>query len=316
MQLPELENRSVSVNEFGWEETNCPLCHSTEHEVFLESSDRFSCHASNRIFAVVQCSKCSMLFTNPRPDSNSISLFYPTHYNPHQKKRAKDRTLANWYPKKQLELLRKQIESTRKPRLLDFGCGSGRFAIAMANAGWEVAVIDPSIDAIASIDDDRIDAVHGSLPNSKFEPQQFDVITAWHVLEHLHDPVTCMDEFFRLLRPGGSLFLAVPNIESWPARWFGKDWFGLDVPRHLSHFSPETLRHLIRATGFQLDCLSLVRYPDWLRSSAKLSRERSGARLGSIVLKGRFFARIASTICYLANQADAMLAVAHRPLDA
>src|SRR5262249_34256030 len=127
-------------------------------------------------------------------------------------------------------------------RLLDFGCGGGSFLERMHKQGWSRVGLDTSEAAVRSIRSELgLAAPVGTLPHPELAPESFDVITMWHALEHVHAPLDVLREAHRLLAPGGRLLVAVPNIASWPFRWFGRDWFGLDLPRHLTHFEPETL---------------------------------------------------------------------------
>src|SRR5438552_578873 len=93
----------------------------------------------------------------------------------------------------------------------------------------------------------------------------------WHSLERVHFPLAVLREVRRLLVPGGQLFRAVPNIDSLPFRWFGSAWYGLDLPRHLTHFAPWTLHLMLERAGFRVGQIQMVRHSQWLRSSARLA---------------------------------------------
>jgi SAM-dependent methyltransferase len=138
--------------------------------------------------------------------------------------------------------------STKAPGVLvDIGCGDGSFLVEARRKGWRV--LGTEINA-------RIPApgleIWGSMDDlAPIAP--FDCITLWHSLEHLRDPVGGLRQLRSLLKPEGTLILAVPNARGAQARLFGKDWLHLDVPRHLHHFGPESLRRTLEEAGFTLD---------------------------------------------------------------
>ena len=133
-------------------------------------------------------------------------------------------------------------------RLLDFGCGSGSYLWRMHRQGWKVIGVDPSAAAVDYVRHELgLPALVGSLPHEDLHDGYFDVITMWQSLEHVHWPMEVLRAARRLLAPGGKLIVAVPNIDSLPFRWFGQTWIGLDLPRHLSHFAPSTLTHMLES---------------------------------------------------------------------
>src|SRR5260221_105975 len=118
--------------------------------------------------------------------------------------------------------------------------------------GWQVRGLDVSASAVAEVQPQRrLPALVGSLPHHELRRATFDVITMWHSLEHVHAPLEVLREAHRLLAPGGRLVVAVPNIDSLPFRWFGNAWYGLDLPRHLTHFAPRTLQMMLERAGFR-----------------------------------------------------------------
>ncbi|HMC66442.1 MAG TPA: class I SAM-dependent methyltransferase, partial [Gemmataceae bacterium] len=198
-------------------------------------------------------------------------------------------------------------------RLLDFGCGGGSFLERMHRQGWRVTGIDVSAEAVERIRTELdLQAVLGTLPHPDLQPETFDVITMWHSLEHVHAPRTVLREAHRLLAPGGKLLVAVPNIDSLPFRWFGRDWLGLDLPRHLTHFAPWTLRLMLERTGFRIGPIRQVRHAKWLCRSARLAcRNRRGPHWHRwLTIKPA--ARMATWYSYLTQQCDCLIAVAEK----
>jgi SAM-dependent methyltransferase len=147
----------------------------------------------------------------------------------------------------------------RRPgRVLDVGCGDGSFLEALARQGWEVCGTELS-ESIAATARQRLGAGvrTGGIDGAGFGAGSFDLITFWHVLEHLDDPKLALTEARRLVKADGHVVVAVPNIESWQAGLFKEDWLHLDVPRHRWHFSPRTLGALAAQCGF---CVERVRH--------------------------------------------------------
>jgi SAM-dependent methyltransferase len=187
-------------------------------------------------------------------------------------------------------------------RLLDFGCGGGAYLARMHRQGWQVTGMDVSAAAV--------DCVRNELD---LEPTSCDVITMWHSLEHVHAPLEVLREARQLLVPGGKIFIAVPNIDSLPFRWFGSAWYGLDLPRHLTHFAPWTLHLMLERAGFRVGPIKMVRHSQWLRSSARLACQTGRGTIWHRILTGKPPSRLASRFCYLTRQADCIMVSAERP---
>ena len=298
-----------------WEETACPLCGHERSGPHIEAPDPTP-GSAGLWFAVVRCERCELSFTNPRPSPESIHQFYSAEYRPHRRPRQLRGPLKRWYP---LGALRGRASERRslpwhgQGRLLDFGCGGGSFLARMAEQGWHVTGLDASVGAVQGVQEKLgLNALVGTLPHPELKPGTFDVVTMWHSLEHVHEPLMVLREAYQLLVPQGRLLIAVPNIDSWPYRWFGKSWFGLDLPRHLTHFTPKTLRIMLECAGFRIESLRGLRHSDWLRSSARLASRQQPTGLLARLLKVKPCARLGAWLCYIAGRSDCMLAVAER----
>lgn len=139
-------------------------------------------------------------------------------------------------------------------RALDVGCGDGTFLEALAGKGWEVYGTELTSSIAATARERLGDRLRvGNLEEAGLASTSFDLITFWHVLEHLDAPDRALVEARRLLKPDGQIVVAVPNIDSWQARVFKEDWLHLDVPRHRWHFSPRTLAALAGRCGFRAE---------------------------------------------------------------
>lgn len=241
--------------------TNCPGCNSEKTTFAFSSLDTTYSHDA---FKIVSCDVCGLHFTNPRPTLSTISKYYENpQYVSHTDTNAgllfriyqlvKDYTLS--------KKLRFVNSLGTEHSILDYGAGTGDFATKMANASWAVSAYEPDAGARK-----RIVEKHRSIQLvdslSELQGGSFSVISLWHVLEHVHELNSTIDRFFELLSPNGILIIAVPNMSSFDARKYGHEWAAYDLPRHLYHFTPETLIPLITRHGFK----HRGNYPMWFDS--------------------------------------------------
>lgn len=137
-------------------------------------------------------------------------------------------------------------------RALDVGCGSGVWLLKMQALGWQVEGVEVSPTACAAARAAGLTVHQAQLADARLPADSFDVVRIWHTLEHVPDPALVLREAARLLKPGGTLLIGVPNAGGWMARLFGSYWFDLDVPRHLWHFTERDLRRLVAGAGLQV----------------------------------------------------------------
>ena len=302
----------------GWDDTACLLCGHRDEEVLLEAPDHNPGDGPALRFAVVKCRACGLTYTNPRPDSESIGRFYPPDYQPHRRPRKMRQAntlsrFARWTGRRTPER-DGDLPWSGTGRLLDFGCGGGSYIKRMADRGWQVTGLDAAVGAVREIQEELgLRALVGSLPHPDLAPGSFEVVTMWHSLEHVHRPLDILREAYTLLVPGGKLIVACPNIDSWAARAFGPSWFALDLPRHLTHFTPTTLADMLAAGGYRVERVRMIRHGDWLRSSARLAVKCGTATPFQRALTWKPLAKLAAGLTYIRSSSDCMLAVAERP---
>src|SRR5262249_12258743 len=183
----------------------------------------------------------------------------------------------------------------------------------MHRRGWKATGLDCSWAAVQRVRDELgLEVLCGSLPHPALEPASFDLVTMWHSLEHVHRPMEVLREAHRLLVPGGQLLVAVPNIDSLPFRWFGHVWYGLDLPRHLTHFAPWTLYLMLHRAGFRVGRVRMVRHSAWMRWSARRACQTAQGSRWHRWLARKFVSRLATWYSFFTNQCDCLMVTAER----
>jgi SAM-dependent methyltransferase len=184
----------------------------------------------------------------------------------------------------------------------------------MADLGWRVTGLDVAPQVVWAVRENLGFSAHlGTLPHPDLAPGSFDVVTMWQSLEHVHRPLAVLRAAYQLLVPNGKLVVAVPNFDSLPTTWFGEHWFGLDLPRHLTHFTPLTLGEMMRAAGFRGVSVRGMVHADWLRSSAIRATEAGAGGIAARLLRWKPAARFVAWGCYVLGRAECLVAVAERP---
>jgi SAM-dependent methyltransferase len=293
----------------SWEETGCLLCGKDDWIPQFEAADP-AVERSGLRFLIVRCIHCGLCFTNPRPDPASISRFYPADYRCHRRERTSSRQGSRGHALASLVCRQAPRTSRSQSRLLDLGCGAGEFLQCMHQLGWNAIGLDTAEAAIETALQHGLPARFGTLPQPGWGSASFDVITMWQSLEHVHDPLAALRDAHRLLDAQGRLLVSVPNLESLSSRWFGSNWYGLDVPRHLTHFTSETLRGMLQRAGFAETSILQEQHASWIRHSARLDERRQGGDLLTRCMRTRFGSGIAGRWGRWSGQAESLLAIA------
>lgn len=260
----------------------CPACSSAAISKVFSCKDET---VSNEFFEIWQCSGCTLRFTQNVPGGQAIGPYYQSSdYVSHSdtKKGVINRLyhIVRNHTLKSKQALLDKLVGKPTATLLDAGAGTGAFAHTMQKHGWTVQGIEPD-DNARKLAKDNYDLDLQTPENlGLMQTQSFDVVTLWHVLEHVHDLHTYLDSFFRLLKQDGTLVIAVPNYTCYDAAIYGNSWAAYDVPRHLYHFSPKSMDILLNKHGFVIT----ERKPMWFDSFyVSMLSEKHRANKGNIV---------------------------------
>lgn len=214
------------------EHVTCNLCRADDARLLYSLRD-YRLNVDDRLWNLVQCRRCSLGYLDPRPTVEEIDAYYPEGYFAHRG------GMTRRYARQAAYI------PGRAGDLLDIGAARGDFLSVMRDRGWEVTGIEPS-----TAENPHDLPIHRRrFPDEDLlDPESFDVITAWAVFEHLHDPRAAFGRAVELLRPGGTLIVQVPNLRSINARYARLE----DIPRHLYFFNEKTLRSYGANAGVKL----------------------------------------------------------------
>lgn len=237
------------------ERERCPVCECADARLVFRARDRIY-RTTDRVFLVVACQCCRLMRLSPPPGPAELR----SHYPPEFWFAPDESTAARWAERyRRLVILdhvrfveRALRESGQEGPLLDVGCGDGLLLRTLRERGVRVIGLDASLDAArVARERNQVPAVCATLSQAPFPAKRCAAVTMFHVLEHVHDPVECLRAAHRLLRPHGRLIVQVPNAASWQFRVLGKNWSGIDVPRHLFDFGTRDVDRLLDRCGFE-----------------------------------------------------------------
>lgn len=293
---------------------DCPLCGGQAFtRLFVQCDLALGVEGE---FALVRCDGCGLLYQNPRVRVDQLSGLYPPNYPPHARDPELSRILRDLGPAVRWVLSRhlgyrhlatrdiqwkdrvRGVLSRRRilkafplwvgqGRLLDVGCASGKFLRQMGAVGWDLAGIEFDPEAAAKAKGVTPKVFVGDPTEALFPEESFDLITAFHVVEHLPDPLGALRNMVKWLAQGGLIIVEVPNVAGFGGQLFGRFWSGLDFPRHLVHFTPRTMTAMVEKAGGWVVRMAHRTKPRYLIRSLRhwlATRSGRGSRIGSTLV--------------------------------
>jgi 2-polyprenyl-3-methyl-5-hydroxy-6-metoxy-1,4-benzoquinol methylase len=234
---------------------SCPVCLNAATVPSLTGADLLF-ESSPRTFTLNACPSCRCLFLNPMPGNEEIAGFYPAQYWWNSAKPGALKKLESIYRKGALSghiaFITRAAGHRNGLDLLDVGCGSGTLPGLLRQRGFRTMGVDFSAEAAqVAASENGVRVIVGSLMQAAFSDRSFDIVTLFHVMEHVTNPREVLSEVSRILRPDGVVVLQVPNIDSWQFKAFGAKWYGLDIPRHVIDYSKSAMLRLLADSGFE-----------------------------------------------------------------
>ncbi len=289
---------------------SCPVCRSKNILPILSVKDYT---VSLEHFEIWECRQCTLRFTQNIPDEDDIGRYYQSeNYISHSDTneglinklyhRVRRRTLN------QKRRLVKNVTGITQGSILDIGSGTGAFLNTMKSGNWNVTGLEPGESARAK----SLQLYGLQLESSEklflLRPESFDAITMWHVLEHVHDLHGYINQIATLLKPGGKLFIAVPNYLSYDEEIYRAFWAAYDVPRHLYHFSPASIKELLSLHGLVVEKMKPMWYDSFYVSMLSEKYKTGKSNMISAVvngsisnLKAMFDVKKCSSVIYVAH---------------
>jgi SAM-dependent methyltransferase len=229
--------------------TTCPICHSPDIKYSITSRDNH--YGVDGEYHHFRCASCTALFLNPMPTERFLSNAYPSNYFAYRK--LKGRVLIRDVIKKIffVDNDTKDPQFNRPGKILDVGCGNGEFLFHMSKNGWTSYGVEPS-QAAASVGERHGLTIHnGTLLSANYPENFFDYVRSNHSLEHMPNPHDNLKEIARILKPGGKLFIGVPNTDGFALGYFKEYWWNLTAPQHPINYNERSLKALVLPYGFK-----------------------------------------------------------------
>lgn len=234
--------------------TKCPLCKAKDYKHYISAKDH---NVSNDVFDIVSCNDCGFRFTNPKPSEKTIGNYYQSkNYISHTSSKKGlfnivYHTIRNYQISRKEKVINLYNKNNTK-KLLDFGSGTGEFLNFCQNKGWETFGVEPEKKAANFAQEKYNLNIKNTSNFFSNKEESYDVITLWHVLEHVYDLEKYLLQLQNKLNKDGILVLGLPNSNSHDALYYKKYWAAWDLPIHLYHFTKEDIKSVAKKFGFEL----------------------------------------------------------------
>jgi SAM-dependent methyltransferase len=296
----------------------CIVCQSINSRLCFRTRDRH--YGIQGEFDIVRCIQCGLVHLEPIPTAGELSGFYAQDYYAYQPvgKDGKLKQLAK-------KMLRVQIKThnpafSQPGSFLDIGCGSGEYLHRMQAGGWSVRGVEPSTFGAEEGRRSGLDIFNGTLLEAKFAADSFDYVRSNHSFEHVPDPVEVLSEIYRILKPGGKLFVGIPNIDSIPFQIFGKYWWYLGAPVHTYNYTIPTISTLMQRSGLVVERVHFNSNFASLLGSLQIYVNRNNGKKSNVgwLIKNPVLMLGSNALMYAIDRihrGDAIEVIAHKPKD-
>jgi len=291
-----VDSQSVPIAETQKSSIVCPICQGRRQR------ELYPTHGGQ----LVRCCDCQVVLFTPRPSQAELDRYYnaQSYYEHYQSSPMGQAVFAQHRYQQLCRVLQRYAPYllTQQPRvMLDVGCSTGQLLAVAATQGWQIQGMDLSAAAVKQAQEQLGPVVQrGTIAEIASSPNIYDLITLYHVIEHLLDPVLLLRHIYKVLRPGGAVFIETPNIDSLGARLRGKRWSHIIPPEHITYFNSTSLQRALHQAGFQTIQTLTIR-PQVIESLAHIP----------IFLKG--IASLAYTVAPLINLGASLQAIALKP---
>jgi len=260
----------------------CPICRGAERKLLYDGlTDKTFFCAPGR-WSLYQCCSCGTAYLDPRPTQATLAMAYSTYYTHEERDNASKGLVAYLKLRLRNGYLNSRYNSDLTPSfkagrwvtplfihkrmqiddnvrhlpttpgiLVDIGCGNGQYLHIAKKLGWETWGVELDPKAAETARNSGAKIIMGGFPDTGLPSQHFDVVTLSHVIEHVHNPIAALQEVFRVLKPGGQVWISTPNLDSLGHARFGSNWRGLEPPRHLVLFTLGSLRKALIGARFR-----------------------------------------------------------------